>query len=52
MFCEMPNNDALEEMCIFCQYAMCLRQAVNVIPVLSAVVTGHLHCTGPDDTVL
>lgn len=51
-FCEMLNSVALEEMCIFCQYAMCLRQAVNVIPVLSAVLTGHLHCTGPGDIVL
>lgn len=52
LFCEMPNNDALEEMCIFRQCAMCLRQAVNVIPVLSAILTGHLHCTGPGDIVL
>jgi len=48
----MPNNDTLEETCIFCQCAMCLRQAVNVIPVLSTVLTGHLCCTGPGDIVL
>lgn len=39
-------------MCIFCQGAMCLRQAVDVIPVLSPVLTVHLHCTGPGDIVL
>lgn len=43
LFSEMQNSDTLEEMCILCHCAMYLRQAVNVIPVLSIVLTGHLH---------